>query len=230
VSPQSGRPIPFTGVQATEAVGFESAKHMTNHISKQWQLAAHSVKHFSPDKVMEAYYSCIEQMCCQSEKQLNYLHMSAIVYGTSKVWTTAAERHSGWVAEEQAGQNLRSFIARMLKRLHPLLPAVGARLTANVLWSSAKLGLNPDALVPGMTDGLAQQFMADMDAANGQDFATVHLHAYGMCPASVEPLPRGTVQGNLWTAGCCRFVEFQLSICVKYTTQPGHIAGCCTFC
>ena len=56
----------FTGVQATEAVGFkavgfESAKHMTNHISKQWQIAAHSVKHSRPDKVLEAYYSCMDQ-------------------------------------------------------------------------------------------------------------------------------------------------------------------------
>ena len=61
-----------TGVQATEAVGFkavgfESAKHMTNQISKQWQIAAHSVKHSRPDKVLEAYYSCMDQMCCQFE-------------------------------------------------------------------------------------------------------------------------------------------------------------------
>ncbi len=171
--PQSGRPIQFTGVQVTEGVGFESVKHMTNHISKQWQLAAQSVKHSRPDKVMEAYYSCMDQMCHQSEKQLNYLHISALFYGTAKAWTAAAERHSGWVAQEQTKQNLHSFIARMLKRLQPLLPAVNARLTANVLWSSALLGLNPDALVPGMTDSLAQQFMADMDAANGQDFAAV---------------------------------------------------------
>ena len=58
-------------------------------------------------------------------------------------------------------------------RLQPLLPAIGARIAADVLWSSAKLGLDPDALVPGMTDSLAQQFMADMDAANGQEFANV---------------------------------------------------------
>ena len=54
-----------------------------------------------------------------------------------------------------------------------MLPAVGAREAANLLWSSAQLGLNPDALVPGMTDSLARQFMIDMDAATGQGFANI---------------------------------------------------------
>ena len=129
--------------------------------------------------------------------------MSAIVYGTAKVWTAAAERRSGWVAKEQAEQNLRSFTARMLKRLHPLLPAVGVRLTANVLWSSAKLGLNPDALVPGMTDSLAQQFVADMNAANGQDFAAVLV--------ACAQLQLSPCQGALFKAICGRLAVADLS-------------------
>ena len=129
--------------------------------------------------------------------------MSAIVYGTAKVWTAAAERRSGWVAKEQAEQNLRSFTARMLKRLHPLLPAVGVRLTANVLWSSAKLGLNPDALVPGMTDSLAQQFVADMNAVNGQDFAAVLV--------ACAQLQLSPCQGALFQAICGRLAVVDLS-------------------
>ncbi len=61
----------------------------------------------------------------------------------------------------------------MLRRLQPLLRAVRAREAANLLWSSAKLGLNPDALVPGMTDSLAREFIIDMDAANAQELANV---------------------------------------------------------
>jgi hypothetical protein len=192
-----------TGVQATDAVGFKSAKHMTNYISKQWQLAAQSVKHSSPDKVMEAYYSCMDQMCCQSEKQLNYAHISAIVHGTAKVWTAAGGRRSCWVAEGRPEQNLRSFIARMLRRLQPLLPAVGARLVATVLWSLAKLGLNPDALVPGMTDSLAQQFMADMNAANGLPLATV---LFACAQLQLSPC-----QGALFKAICGRLAVADLS-------------------
>ncbi|DBB06776.1 TPA: hypothetical protein ACH3X3_009442 [Trebouxia sp. C0006] len=102
--------------QATEAVGFQSGRHMTNYIKTQWQLAAHFVRLSSPDKIMEAYYSCIDQMCCQSEKQLNYVHLNAIVHGTAKVWTAAGERHGCWVAGIPAEQNMHFFIARMLRR------------------------------------------------------------------------------------------------------------------
>ena len=43
---------------------------MSHYIKEQWQLAAQSVRHSSPDTAMEAYYGCIDQMCRYSEKQL----------------------------------------------------------------------------------------------------------------------------------------------------------------
>ena len=160
-------------MQAAEAVSFRSAKNMIHYIKEQWQLAAQSVRHSSPDKVMEAYYCCIDQMCRYSKKQLKSKHISAAVYGTAKVWTVAQASHSGWYSEQQADQKLRSFMVRMLHRLEPLLPTVSARQAANLLWSSARLRLNPDALVPGMTDGLAQEFIFDVDAATAQELANV---------------------------------------------------------
>ena len=68
---------------------------------------------------------------------------------------------------------MHAFLTKMFHSLQPLLPDVEAWQAANMLWSSAQLGLNPDALVPGMTDSLAQRFMIDMDAADGQNFANV---------------------------------------------------------
>ena len=124
---------------------------MSHYIKEQWQLAAQSVRHSSPDKIMEAYYGSMDQMCCCSEKQLNSIHISAIVHGTTKVWIAAGARQSGLAGEQQAEQTLRDFIERMLERLQPLLPAVRAPVVASLLRSSVKLGLNPDALVPGMT-------------------------------------------------------------------------------
>ena len=160
-------------MQATEDMSFRSAKYMNQYIKEQWQLAAQSVRHSSPDKVMEAYYCCIDQMCRYSKKQLKSKHISAAVYGTAKVWTVAQASHSGWYSEQQADQKLRSFMVRMLHRLEPLLPTVSARQAANLLWSSARLRLNPDALVPGMTDSLAREFIVDMDAAIGQEHSNV---------------------------------------------------------
>ena len=190
-------------MQATEAMSFKSAKHMSHYIKEQWQLAAQSVRHSSPDKVMEAYYGCMDQMCRCTEKQLNYIHINAIVHGTAKVWIAARTSHNGRGGEQQAHQKLRSFLVRMLRRLQPLLPAVRAREAANLLWSSAKLGLNPDALVPRMTDNLAHKFMADIDAAIGQEFANVLVAC-----AKLELKP---CQGRLVKAICGRLATVDMS-------------------
>ncbi len=60
-----------------------------------------------------------------------------------------------------------------------------------------------DALVPGMTDSLAQQFMADMDAANGQDFAAVLVAC-----AQLQLRP---CQGALFEAICGQLAVADLS-------------------
>ncbi len=99
-------------MQATEAVSFTSAKYMSHYIKEQWQLAAQSVRHSSPEKIMEAYYGCMDQMCCYSEKQLNSIHISAIVHGTTKLWAEYGARHSGQGGDQQAEQKLRDFIVK----------------------------------------------------------------------------------------------------------------------
>ncbi len=190
-------------MQATEAMSFRSVKYMNQYIKEQWQLAAQSVRHSSPDKVMEAYYGSMDQMCRYSEKQLNCIHISAAVYGTAKVWIAAKTSHSGWYAKQQADQKLRSFIVRMLQRLEPLLPAVSTRQAANLLWSSAQLRLNPDALVPGMTDSLAQEFIVDMDAASGQELANVLV--------ACAKLQLSPCQGELFKAILNRLATADLS-------------------
>ena len=55
-----------------------------------------------------------------------------------------------------AGFELEKFYRSVLLQLEP---GVGAQAVSNILWSSAKLGVNPDAFVPGMTDALAAKLL-----------------------------------------------------------------------
>ena len=53
--------------------------------------------------------------------------------------------------------------------MKPTLPDVDAQAVSNNLWSSAKLGLNPDAVVPGMTNALAAKLLQRiMDGVRSQ--------------------------------------------------------------
>ena len=68
-------------------------------------------------------------------------------------------KHGGFGAQPFLLQHPSSAGAKAARQL---LPDVGAREISNILWSSAKLGLNPDAFVPGMTDALAAKLLQDL--------------------------------------------------------------------
>jgi hypothetical protein len=106
-------------------------------------------------------------------------------------------------AEARASSSSNACIPHLFQRLQPLLPDVEARQAANILWGTAQLGLNPDALVPGMTESLARQFMVDMDAAIGQHFANVLV--------ACAKLQLSSCQGGLFKAILNRLATADLS-------------------
>ena len=56
-----------------------------------------------------------------------------------------------------------------------VLQDVGRRECSSILWSFARLGLDPDSLMPGTTHGLGQRFMADSHNATDQSYASLLL-------------------------------------------------------
>ncbi|KAA6421658.1 MAG: hypothetical protein FRX49_08601 [Trebouxia sp. A1-2] len=97
----------------------------------------------------------MEHLCSVAQPFLNYINLSAIITATAQLWTTARAKSSFQPSANMAGFDLKQFYSSILLQLEPMLPDVGAQAVSNILWSSAKLGLNPDAFVPGMTDALA---------------------------------------------------------------------------
>ncbi len=142
------------------------------YIRAQKDKLMQSVRGSHPDPALDSFYKGMAALCSRSESCINHMHLNAIIGATAKAWTTARGRFAQQ-KQQQAHHQMQAFLTKMFWSLQPLLPDVEARQAANMLWSSAQLGLNPDALVPGMTDSLAQQFMVDMDAADGQNFANV---------------------------------------------------------
>ena len=130
------------------------------------------------------------------------MHLNAIIGATAKAWKKAWAQFAQQ-KQEQAHHQMHAFLTEMFQMLQPLLPDVEARQAANILWSSAQLGLNPDALVPGMTDSLARQFMVDMDPAIGQHFANVLV--------ACAKLQLSSCQGGLFKAILNRLATADLS-------------------
>ncbi len=142
------------------------------YIGAQKDKLMQSVRGPQPDPAMDSFYRGMSALCSRPESCINYMHLNAVIGATAKAWTTARGRFAQQ-KQNHAHHQMHAFLTKMFRTLQPLLPDVEVRQAANMLWSSAQLGLNPDALVPGMTDSLARRFMVDMNAANGQSFANV---------------------------------------------------------
>jgi len=76
---------------------------------------------------------------------------------SSQPWTSA-QANSSFSANSTAFE-LKRFCCNLFFQLEPMMSAVGARQASNILRSSAKLGLHPDAFVPGMADALAAKLL-----------------------------------------------------------------------
>ena len=103
-----------------------------------------------------------------------------------------------------AGSQLKRLYCSTLLQLKPVLLDVGAREISNILWSSAKMGLNPDAFVPGMTDALAAKLLqltrgAARRQPNAQEAANV---VWAVATLGHEPADKGLIN-----AVCNQFVR-----------------------
>ena len=101
----------------------------------------------------------MEHLCSVAGPLLNDISLSAIITAAAQLWTSAQANNSFTPSAHSAAFELNHFFYNILRQLQPVPSDVGAQSVSNILWSSAKLGLNPDAFVPGMTDALAAKLL-----------------------------------------------------------------------
>ena len=109
---------------------------------------------------------------------IDYIHFCAITTAAAHIWATA-QQSDRFRASADVSERLKALFKRCLQSLQELLASMGAREIANVLWSSATLGFNPDDIVPGMVHALMVRFLQFTDATedtqrpNAQEAANV---------------------------------------------------------
>ena len=186
-------------------------RHTAAYIRGQKDELMQSVRGPQPDSALDSFYKDMAALCSRPESCIDHMHLNAIIGATAKAWRTSWAQSAGQ-KQKQAHHQMHAFLTEMFQRLQPLLPDVEARQAANILWSSAQLGLNPDALVPGMTDSWARQFMVDMDVATGQGFANVLV--------ACAKLQLSPCQGQLFKAILNRLAIADLS-----NFEPQHVSN-----
>ncbi len=132
---------------------------ISTYIAEQQSTALAGVRAHQPGQALMSFYASMEHLCSIAGPLLNYINLSAIITATAQLWTSAQANISFKTSANKVGIEMTRFFGSTLLWLKPMLPDVEAQAVSNILWSSAKLGLNPDAFVPGMTDALAAKLL-----------------------------------------------------------------------
>ncbi len=168
---------------------------VTTYIKEQQRMALAGVRGHQPFKALLSCYASMEHLCSTAEPLLDYISLSAIITATAQLWTTAQAHSSFKPSANSAAFELKRFCCIIVLQLEPMMSAVGAREISNILWSSAKLGLHPDAFVPGMTDALAAKLLQlTKDEARRQPNAQEDANLlWALATLGHEPADKGLI-------------------------------------
>ena len=111
---------------------------------------------------------------------MDHINYAAVVTASAHIWAEAQGKDR-LGSNSDIRETLEALYQRCLQSLQPLLADMGAREISNVLWSSATLGCDPDAAVPGMARALIDRFLQLVHASeekqrpNAQECANLLL-------------------------------------------------------
>jgi len=169
---------------------------VTTYIKEQQRMALAGVRGHQPDQALLSFYASMEHLCSTAGPLLDYISLSAISTATAQLWTSAQADSSFEPSTNMAGFELKHFYCSILLQLEPMLPDVGAQAVSNILWSSAKLGLNPDAFVPGMTDALVVELLqlTKVKARHQPNAHDCSNFVWALASLSYEPADKGSIK------------------------------------
>lgn len=183
---------------------YPAAQPQQVRIQDEYRSASRAIKTGDAAKIMKRYFSRIDGHFAASERRLSYQHISAALYGTAHVWTAAQSRHGPRLLD-QLRPELGAFLTKMLARVQRVLPKMDCRGVSSECWSFAKLGINPYSLLPGITNRLAERYIEDIGASNGQDHANMLL--------ACAELRLDPCHGSLFEAILLRLRQTELAKC-----------------
>ena len=138
-----------------------------------------AVRGLDPGDAIFTFITDMQQLSSVNASSMDYINISTIFSATAKVWEAARCNPKFAPVQQEAYRHVMALLASLLQMLRPMMPEMEARAVSNILWSSAKLELHLDSLVPSVTHGLITRFLqlaAGRDTAkqpNTQDIANL---------------------------------------------------------
>ncbi|KAL3149748.1 hypothetical protein ABBQ38_013574 [Trebouxia sp. C0009 RCD-2024] len=105
----------------------------------------------------------MDDLLAAAAPRMNYINFAAVVTASAQLWS-AARRYDSFTKQADIHERLATVYQQCLQSLQYMLGDMSAWEIRNVVWSSATLGCNPDAIIPGMLHHLTVKFAQLTDA------------------------------------------------------------------
>ena len=145
----------------------QAARQLTSKIVSQRKQTLQGMKDVRADPVRIMHILrdfCRQMLAYSSSPASNSFSYSASIHSTATVSSAvrAALPVGPTKSQQHKGDQLAvSCVLQLLQKVEAVLPQLRAQEAGNVLWACAKLSLNPDLAVPGLTARLISKVAED---------------------------------------------------------------------
>ncbi|KAL3149833.1 hypothetical protein ABBQ38_013654 [Trebouxia sp. C0009 RCD-2024] len=138
--------------------------HITAYTKQQKEAAISLARAGRPEAALIGFCDSMDALFSAVGFIMNCINYAAIVTALAHVWE-AARRNDRFKSHAGVRDRIEALYQRCVQSLQTLLADMHAQGLSTVLWSSAKLGFDPDAVVPGMTHNLSLRLLKLIDVS-----------------------------------------------------------------
>ncbi|KAL3149853.1 hypothetical protein ABBQ38_013674 [Trebouxia sp. C0009 RCD-2024] len=160
-SQQAFDPKPFTRTAACQTMSIQHLKNpwqITTFITQIKKAALNAARGPRPEEALTGFCGTMDALLTAAGFRMNHINFAAVITALAHVWE-AAQRNHRFRAHASTLDKVEALHQRYVQSSRPLLADMAARSISTVLWSSAKLGFNLDATVPGMVHDMTLRFV-----------------------------------------------------------------------
>ncbi|KAL3149804.1 hypothetical protein ABBQ38_013629 [Trebouxia sp. C0009 RCD-2024] len=192
------------GKNFQQVIGNASSPKAINAYTKRLQEHVHSsICGSQPGPAMLEFSYSLEGLYSTAAPQMDAINISTILSVLAHEWVAAQQNHNFQYDDINVIARVKAVFQQSLKQLQPSLQRLGAQGISNIVWSSAKLGHNPDEYVPGMVDTLTTMFLQLIHASNMKRRPNAQNAANLVWALATLHHPAAT--SELLDCACCHF-------------------------
>ena len=144
---------------------FRNPRQITAFIKHSRRKTAQRLKSSRPETALPTFVATMNDLLSAAGDHINVINIVSACTAIAQ-FRTLAQRNTNLAVDTSSDNELKALYKHYVQKLQPSTADMTAPLISNLLWSSAKVDLNPDEYVPGMVRALTHRFWGLINSAD----------------------------------------------------------------